>query len=128
MRVRDDAASPPVVEIPRVQVHAIWFFSNRTEIDQRETAKFVALAGWVRNRAGPEVGISRPKDAVDPESPQSRTDHLRVSAIRDAMIAAGIPEERIHVGVDGSPLSAVDRRILVFMRNERAAEAMEHVE
>lgn len=115
--------SPPEASMPWVAVHSIWFFSNRTEIDELEMVKLVALAAWVDTHAGSEVGISLPTGAVDPESARGRTSRLRVSAIREAMVVAGIPDSRIHEGAYGDPASVVDRRVVIFVRAEHTAVA-----
>jgi len=119
----DDAASSRESSMPWIPIHSIWFFSSRTEIDQLEKAKFVALAAWVDAHAGSEIGISLPAVAADPESAQARTGQLRVEAIREAMVAVGIPESRIHVGAYGGPLSAVDRRVVIYVRAAPASVA-----
>lgn len=119
-RAAGGMASDLGAEVPWTVAHSIWFFSNHTEIDRLETAKFTALATWVGKHPGSEVGIHAPTGTVDPESSQAGINQSRVTAIRDALIAAGIPESRIQVGAYGNLLSAVDRRVVVFVRSAPA--------
>ncbi len=114
----------PASEEPWTMALSIWFFSRSADLDAQEGTKVADLALRMRNEVALEVGIHLPGESGRHgwEGPDLR--ESRVAAIREAMIRAGIPAERIRIGVYGGAEYDIDRRIVIFRRTGRDIAAV----
>ncbi|MCY2930176.1 MAG: OmpA family protein [Planctomycetota bacterium] len=94
----------------------VWFDAKVADIHDSETAKIAEVAAFLKNNPTLEAGIdgSLPARGSDPrdEGLASR----RVNAIRDALINAGVPAEKIKTGTFGDPRLRRDRRVEILIR------------
>jgi outer membrane protein OmpA-like peptidoglycan-associated protein len=91
------------------------FEYNRSELLGSEVKKVSDIARYMKQNPSLNVGLDGSMDprGLDPRS-QDLTER-RVSAIRDALLKAGIPSSRIQVGAFGDTRLIRDRRVAVLL-------------
>jgi outer membrane protein OmpA-like peptidoglycan-associated protein len=87
------------------------FLYDRSDIEASQKGKIAEVAEYMSKNPSLKVGID---SSIDPSGndPRDRmlTDRRR-DAVRDALMQAGVPAERIQTGVRGDPKLIRDRRI-----------------
>lgn len=124
-----ESGSRADVPMPWSASVSIWFFSGGTALDATERLKITALAARFRGDARLEFGIHRPTAVRELDPPPGSVPHAssaalgpqRLAAIREAMVAEGIPPDHIQVGEFGGRVFDVDRRTVIFVRTTRPA-------
>jgi outer membrane protein OmpA-like peptidoglycan-associated protein len=87
------------------------FGSNQAELRASETNKLAEIALYMKANPSLKVGID---GSMEPRN-QELSDQ-RVSAVRDALIKAGVPPTRIQAGTFGDRKLAHDGRVIVLIR------------
>jgi outer membrane protein OmpA-like peptidoglycan-associated protein len=102
----------------------ISFQRNRAEIQAKCTSKITRLATWVK--AHPLVIVVLDPHRDQPSSVTGETDSRiydrRVRSVRDALVTAGVPAQRIHTG----PLG--ERQVLCHQATAECQELNRRVE
>jgi outer membrane protein OmpA-like peptidoglycan-associated protein len=73
-----------------------WFASGESEMLPADVAKAGDVARYIKENPGQQVGID---GLSDPDNMQ--LSNVRITTVRNALIVAGVPAERIQVGVYG---------------------------
>jgi outer membrane protein OmpA-like peptidoglycan-associated protein len=86
-----------------------WFDSGSTRIDATDASKVADVAAYLKSNPTHRVGI----DGATGES--GELDARRVGSVREALIRAGVPENRIRTGEFGSAQLRRARRVEVLV-------------
>jgi outer membrane protein OmpA-like peptidoglycan-associated protein len=92
------------------------FDYNRANIQSSETGTASDIATYVRKNRSLEVGIDGSTNGTG--SAQQDLNSRRVIAIRDALIEAGVPADKIRTGAFGDPQLRRDRKVEVLLKTE----------
>jgi outer membrane protein OmpA-like peptidoglycan-associated protein len=87
-----------------------YFDGNRTDIQAADAAKANEIANYLRQNPGQQVGIDGEYTPND-----TALGDRRVSAVRSALINAGIPPSRIETGAFGGAQMPRNRRVAVLV-------------
>jgi peptidoglycan-associated lipoprotein len=93
-----------------------WFDFDRADMQPSETAKVADIATYLKKNPSLQVAID---GSMDPRGSDPRNPELgdrRVNAIRDSLIKAGVPAEKIKSGAFGDESLRRDRRVEVLIR------------
>jgi outer membrane protein OmpA-like peptidoglycan-associated protein len=93
-----------------------WFDFNRADLQTSEMSKVSEVAAYMKQNPSLRVGID---GSMDPRGTDPRNQDLsdrRISAVRDALIQAGVPTSKIQSGAYGDAKLARDRRVEVLVR------------
>jgi outer membrane protein OmpA-like peptidoglycan-associated protein len=93
-----------------------WFDFNKADLQTSEMSKVSEVASYMKQNPSLQVGIdgSMDQSGADPRN-QDLSDR-RISAVRDALIQAGVPASKIQTGTFGDAQSTRDRRVEVLIR------------
>jgi outer membrane protein OmpA-like peptidoglycan-associated protein len=106
----------------------VWFDSNQANIRSSEMNKVSEVATYMRQNPSLKVGIN---DYADPRGTDAYNQALgqrRVDAVRDALINAGLPANKIQRGTFGESRfqcnESIDacRRVGVLSQNRQLAQ------
>jgi outer membrane protein OmpA-like peptidoglycan-associated protein len=89
------------------------FEFNRADIQASETSKVSEIAAYMNQNPSLRIGID---GSMDPRGTDPRNQDLsdpRISAVRDALIGAGVPSSKIQSDAYGDAKLARDRRVEV---------------
>jgi flagellar motor protein MotB len=92
-----------------------WFDLDKAEMQASETAKVADIAVYLKKNPSLQVGID---GSMDPRGTDARNQDLsdrRVKAVRDSLIQAGVPVEKIQAGAFGDEKLRRDRRVEVLI-------------
>jgi outer membrane protein OmpA-like peptidoglycan-associated protein len=110
-------AQGPVGAIDRwTSFRDFWFDFNRADLQTSELNKVTEVATYMKQNPSLQVGID---GSVAPNGADPRNQDLsdrRVSAVRDALIQAGVPASKIQTGAFGDAQLTRDRRVEVLIR------------
>lgn len=87
-----------------------WFDSNRSELQAFASDQISDIANHVRRHPERRVGID---GAIDPR--RAELANRRRISIRDALLRAGVPADRIEAGDFGNPQLRRDLRVEVLV-------------
>lgn len=105
---------------PRFHVYTLMFQSGRTDLDAGSEEEFRAMVRDVAARPGADVTIAGYADRQDSEPRNELIALLRAYRVRDAVVAAGVPIERIELDSYGENRPAVETADNVSeLRNRR---------
>jgi outer membrane protein OmpA-like peptidoglycan-associated protein len=93
-----------------------WFDFNKADLSASEMSKVSEVAAYMKQNPSLRIGIdgSMNPNGTDPHN-QDLSDR-RISAVRDALIRAGVPASKIQTGTFGDTQLARDRRVEVLIR------------
>lgn len=92
------------------------FDYNGASINTGDQGKVADIAGYMKLNPSLQVGID---GSMDPRGSDPRDQGLsdrRVSAVRDALIQAGVPSSKIQTGAFGDTRLTRDRRVEVLVK------------
>jgi len=95
------------------------FEYDRADIQPADTSKVSEIAAYMRQNPSLQVGLD---GSIDPRGTDPRNQALsdrRVDAVRDALIRAGVPANKIQTGAFGDAQLARDRRVEVLISTAR---------
>jgi outer membrane protein OmpA-like peptidoglycan-associated protein len=88
------------------------FESNAADINGYDQTKVSDIAGYMKQNPSLQVGL----DGTGNDGRDQGLRDRRVSAVRDALIQAGVPASRIQTGAFGDSRLARDRRVEVLVK------------
>jgi len=91
-----------------------WFSDGRSDLHEAEMNKVAEIAAYMKNNPSIQLGIDA---SLDPQNQNKRDQDLsdqRVKAIRDALVKAGVSNDRIMAGAFGDAKLRRDRRVEVL--------------
>jgi outer membrane protein OmpA-like peptidoglycan-associated protein len=94
------------------------FEYDRSDVQGAQLDKVAEIAAYMRRNPSLKIAID---GSPDPRGSDPRNQELgerRVVAIRDALIKAGMPASKIHMGAFGDTTLVRDRRIAVLIRTD----------
>lgn len=101
---------------------SFWFESNTSSIHAADRAKVAEIAAFMERNPSLQIGIDN-----TPNPDQRNYDRdlaaRRGNAVRDALIAAGVPSSNIYTGAFGDAELRRDGRVEVLVKTDRLAQA-----
>jgi len=98
-----------------VSYRDLWFQSNRAEIQDSEQGTIREIAVYLTRNPSLQVGLDGSLDSPGPEFHNRNLRDRRVTAVRDALVEAGVPASRILIGAFGDQRILSDRRVEVLL-------------
>jgi len=94
---------------------AFWFDSDTTALCSSDLDQVAEIADYMEQNPSLKVGID---GSIPRGSDSSKLDlaGLRIIAVRNALIKAGVPASRIEIGVFGDVRLVRERRVEVLLR------------
>ena len=95
------------------------FDYNKSEMQAADTTKVAEIAAYMKQNPSLQVGID---GSMDPRGTDPRDQNLsdrRVSTVREALIRAGVPADKIKTGAFGDTQLARDRRVEVLISTSK---------
>lgn len=91
------------------------FDYNRSDLEDSEMKKVSEIALYLKSNPSLAIGLDGSMDprGTDPRNPELNSH--RVSAIREALIQAGVPVSRIREGAFGDKSLVQDRRVAALL-------------
>lgn len=92
-----------------------WFPYGSADFQDSQNSKLTEIATYMKNNPSLEIGID---GSMDPRGTDPRDQDLsdrRVGSVRNALITAGVPANRIRVGNFGDSDLRRDRRVEVLI-------------
>jgi len=93
-----------------------WFDFNKADLPASELSKVAEVAVYMKQNPSLRIGID---GSMNPRSTDPYNQDLsdrRISAVRDALIRAGVPASKIQTGTFGDTQVARDRHVEVLIR------------
>jgi outer membrane protein OmpA-like peptidoglycan-associated protein len=87
-----------------------WFDYNKSDLQSSDSSKVSDIASYLRQNPGQQVGID---GSMDPNN--TDLTNRRVSAVRNALLQAGVPSNKIQTGAFGNQQQQRDRRVEVLV-------------
>jgi outer membrane protein OmpA-like peptidoglycan-associated protein len=81
-----------------------------SDLTSSDSTKASDIARYLRQNPGQQVGIDGSVDSKNTD-----LSNRRVSAVRNALLQAGVPSYKIQTGAFGSPDFQSDRRVAVLV-------------
>lgn len=110
-----DAGSGQIAAAPWTAFHEFLFDFDRADIQAADKTKIAEIAAFMAENPAMRLGID---GATDPKGNGLHNKTLidrRIAAVRDALIRAGVPAERIHLGEFADPRLRRDRQVEVVL-------------
>jgi outer membrane protein OmpA-like peptidoglycan-associated protein len=116
------AAGPAGIVSGWQNYKALDFDTNRADLKTSEDGKIAEIAAYVKNNPSLEIGIDA--NANQTGSAQQQRDlrelsNQRVKSVRDSLIKAGVPADKIKDGAFGDASRRADRRVDIYFRTAR---------
>ncbi len=92
-----------------------WFDYDRADIHPTDSEKVTEIAAYMKQNPSLIIGID---GSMDPNGSDSRNQDMcdrRINAVRDALMQAGLSDERIKIGEFGNMKLRRDRRVEVLL-------------
>jgi peptidoglycan-associated lipoprotein len=104
---------------PMQPVDVIHFGFDSVTLDGADRAQLAAVVPWMARHPGARLVVEGHADATGPAAYNEDLSRRRAEAVRDELIAAGVPGDRIEVAVFGEehPVSSRDwlnRRVRIW--------------
>jgi outer membrane protein OmpA-like peptidoglycan-associated protein len=98
-----------------VSYRDFWFDFDKSDMQASETAKVADIASYLKKNPSLQVGIDGSMDARGTDPRNQELSDRRVNAIRESLIKAGVPAEKIKSGAFGDERLRRDRRVEVLI-------------
>lgn len=85
----------------------IYFVRNKVQIDPASDAEYSQMLAEVRKRPGVDATVAGHADRTGPDARNDGISLLRAYKVRDALVTAGVPIERIELSEYGETRPAV---------------------
>jgi peptidoglycan-associated lipoprotein len=92
-----------------------WFDFDSADVRRSDADKATEIAAYLKQNPSLQVGID---GSMDPRGTDPRNQDLsdrRVKAVRDSLIQAGVPADKIKTGAFGDEKLRRDRRVEVLL-------------
>ena len=96
-----------------------WFANDRADLHEAEMAKVSEIATYMKNNPSVQVGIDASLDPQNHNSSDQDMSDQRVKVIRDALVKAGVPADKITAGAFGDAKLRRDRRVEVLIASAK---------
>jgi outer membrane protein OmpA-like peptidoglycan-associated protein len=95
----------------------LWFDANKADLQPSEQAKLSEIAAYLKQNPSLQIAIDATPAARDQQK-QAFQDlsNSRVQVIRESLIKAGVPSEKIKDGAFGDPNLRGERRVQVLFK------------
>jgi outer membrane protein OmpA-like peptidoglycan-associated protein len=93
----------------------VWFDVDSADIRRSDTGKATEIAAYLKQNPSLQVGID---GSMDPRGTDPRNQDLsdrRVNAVRESLIQAGVPADKIKAGPFGDEKLRRDGRVEVLL-------------
>ena len=100
-----------------------WFDLAKADIHPADASRVTEIAALVKQNPSLQLGIDSSIGAVGDDQRNKDLATRRGNTVRDALIAAGVPANRISEGVFGNVELRRDGRVEVLVRAEQVAQA-----
>lgn len=94
----------------------IMFEANAADIEPSGMSTISEIAGYMAQNPSLELGIDGSINSASTEPVNQDLSNRRVSAVRDALIQAGVSPNRIELGAFGNPQLRRNRRVDVLLK------------
>jgi outer membrane protein OmpA-like peptidoglycan-associated protein len=91
-----------------------WFQNNSSEIPDSEKYKLADIAAYMKANPSLNLGLDGSVGKGGTEAPNQNLSDRRTKAIREGLVAAGVPTHKISVGAYGDTTLQRDRRVEVL--------------
>jgi len=120
--LRRVAESPVGAAAPPAAFKAVHFASDRSEIPAAEMVNIATVANYMKQHAGVFVRLDGHADPRGTDAYNVTLSQRRVDAVRDALVQAGVPAERITTVASG------EGRPVCTQQTEECLQAQRRVE
>jgi hypothetical protein len=97
-----------------VSYRGFWFEAGKSDIRASDATMAADIAAYMKQNPSLRVGLDGYMDSRD-----MGLSNNRVNAVRDALITAGVPADRIQAGEFGDPKNRQDRRVEVLIETTK---------
>jgi outer membrane protein OmpA-like peptidoglycan-associated protein len=97
----------------------LWFEADKSDLQASETSKLSDVAKYLKDNPSLQIGIDATADLSGNDQRRQALQDLsdrRAKAIRNSLIKAGIPAERIQIGAFSDPKLRGERRVQLLFR------------
>ena len=95
------------------------FDYDRAVIQPADSTKIAEIAAYMRQNPSLQIGVDGSMDPRGTDPPNQVLSDRRVSAVRSALIQAGVPASRIQTGPFGDEGLRRDRRVEVLISTSK---------
>lgn len=92
-----------------------WFQGNSAELQPSETHRFVEIAAYMNRNPSLKIGIDSSVNSRGTNGQYPSLNDRRVNAVRDALVDAGVPNNKISVGDFGDEQLRRDSRVELLL-------------
>lgn len=100
------------------------FDSNKSEIRSNETSKVTEVAAYMKENPLVQVGIDGFSDPRGDNQYNQTLSERRVNAVRDALVVAGVPADKIKTGAFGEQRPLCKDATEACLQSDRRVEVM----
>jgi outer membrane protein OmpA-like peptidoglycan-associated protein len=92
------------------------FHGDRVKLKPSDVSMVDEIAGYMSHNPSLELGIDGSINSASAEGTNQDLNSQRISAVRDALIQAGVPADKIQTGAFGDPQLRRNHRIDVLLK------------
>jgi len=92
-----------------------WFADGSAELQSAEANRITEIAVYMKRNPSLQIGIDASTDSRSMDASNPNLSDRRAKAIREALVEAGVPANRISVGAYGDVELRRDRRVEVLI-------------
>jgi outer membrane protein OmpA-like peptidoglycan-associated protein len=92
-----------------------WFETNEAGLHNADRAMVSQIATYLRDNPSLQIGVDGSLDSRNTNSGDRNLGQQRVKSICDALVAAGVPANRIKTGAFGDPQLRRDQRVELLL-------------
>lgn len=111
----EDAGTGPIAAGPWTAFHEFLFDFDRADIPASDRTKINEIAAYMAEHPTMRLGIDGSRDPHGSGLHNQTLMDRRTGAVRDALIRAGVPAEKIHLGEFADPKLRRDRQVEVVL-------------
>lgn len=100
-----------------------WFDNDDADIRDNDSKHITEIATYMRNNPSVQLGIDGSTNPRSMDEHDRNLSDRRVRSVRDSLIQAGVPSDRISDGMFGDVNLRRDRRVEVFIKTPQLSNA-----
>ncbi|TVQ63874.1 MAG: hypothetical protein EA379_03200 [Phycisphaerales bacterium] len=105
-----------------VSYREFWFDSNSSEIHNADRYMLQNIARYMNDNPSLELGIDGSTTSSGSGSRDQNQSSSRANTVRDALVSAGVPANRISMGSFGDANQRRDNRVELLLRTDRQTQ------